>query len=255
MSRLALAAGLAALVACSRPRPSPEYEEARQRWAAIAREQGDAAAEDPRADGVLSLLAKVPAESLDAPGAAELRARIEGERRARAEERERRARLVAGAGALPSMPASSAGGGAGAGGAGAPAEGPGATPAALAPGTTLDAFRAATGDCFERRGPIQIGAPDGGAASPGEAWALRGDAGCQERWAAASGKLVLFTGGSLTALSPASAARTVETRERVKLGTLPDGGVGILTDAGVVAPPPGAQIIPDAPGARDGGGR
>jgi len=255
MSRLALAAGLAALVACSRPRPSPEYEEARQRWAAIAREQGDAAAEDPRADAVLALLARVPAESLDAPGAAELRARIEGERKARAEERERRARLVAAAGAPPAMPSTGgAPGGAGAS-AGAPAAAAAAAPPALAPGTPLDAFRAATGACFERRGPIQIGAPDGGAPAPGEAWALRADAACQERWAAASGKLVLFTKGALAALAPASAARTVETRERVKLGTLPDGGVGILTDAGVVAPPPGAQIVPDAPGAPDGGRR
>jgi hypothetical protein len=252
MSRLTLlAAGVAALVACSRPRPSPEYDEARQRWTALVREQGDAAAEDRRAEDVIGLLARVPPESADAASAAELRARIDGERRARAEERERRARLVESAGAPPAMPAA----GAAAGPASAPAERPPPAAPWLVPGMKLEEFRAQAGDCFERRGPMQVGSPDGGPPSAGEAWALRDDAACQERYAAASGKLVLFAQGALAGVALPSAVRTVETRERVQLGTLPDGGIGIRTDAGVVPPPPGAHIVPDDAGVRNGGGR
>jgi hypothetical protein len=253
MSRLTLvAAGVASLVACSRPLPSPEYDEARQRWTALVREQGDAAAEDRRAEDVIGLLARVPPESADAAGAAELRARIDGERKARAEERERRARLVARAGALPATPAAGAVAGPPAR---APAERPPPAAPWLVPGMRLEEFRAQVGDCFERRGPMQVGSPDGGPPTAGEAWALREGAACEERYAAASGKLVLFAQGALAGVALPSAVRTIEKRERVELGTLPDGGVGIRTDAGVVPPPPGAHIVRDDAGAPDGGGR
>jgi hypothetical protein len=247
-----LAAGVAALLACSRPRPSPEYDEARQRWTALVRERGDAAADDRRVEDVLGLLARVPPASADAASAAELRARIDAERKAGAEELLRRTRLVAGAAALPAMPAA---GGVAASPASAPVEPRAPAATSLVLGMRLEEFRAQAGDCFETRGPIQVGSSDGGPPAAGEAWTLRDDAACQERYPGTSGKLVLFAQGALAGVALPSAARTVERRERVELGVLPDGGVGIRTDAGVVPAPPGAHIVPDQVGVLDGGGR
>jgi hypothetical protein len=249
MVRLVLAAAAAALLAgCSRPRPSPEYERARADWTALVQARGDAAPEDPAAGEVLALLARVPAESADAAAAAELRQRIEGERRARSEERARREKLVAAAGAPQAIPAPSEGGG---GAAATSAERAARDEVASLRGEKLEDFRAARGDCFERRGPVSVTSADGGA-RPGELWALKPGDACREKYPALESQVVVFTDGALSDVAPAASVRTSERRERVALGALPDGGIGIAVDGGVMPIPPGATLEVDRP---DGGQR
>jgi hypothetical protein len=230
------------LLACPRPQPSADYDRARQLWTTLVQERGYAAAEDPRADEVLALLDRVPKDSLDASAAAELRGRIEGERKAHVEELARRQKLVAGAGSAPSVPSGST----------APSESaaPAAEPrapavAALVPGMKLEAFREGYGDCFASRGPVQVTSPDGGAARAGEMWAMKDDAACRDKHPQLAGQAVLFAGGAMVGVAPVSSAKQVKVSRRVELAPLPDGGLGERVDGGVVPLPPGAEIILD----------
>lgn len=233
-------ASLAALLACSRPRPSPDYDRAQQLWTALVQARGDAAAEDPRADEVLALLDRVPRDGVDAPAAAELRGRIEGERKAHVEELARRQKLVAGAGASAAAPRDSA----------APAAEAGpARPAALAPGMKLEAFREAYGECFEPLGPAQLTSPDGGAPRSGEMWVMKDDAACREKHPQLAGQAVLFAEEALVGVAPAASARKERVVRQAELGRLPDGGIGEVVDGGVVPLPAGAEVILDG-GAR-----
>lgn len=229
-------AAVAMLFACSRPQPSPDYERARQLWTTLVQTRADAAAEDPRADEILALLDRVPKDSADAPAAAELRGRIEGERKAHVEELARRQRLVTGAGAASSAPLEPS--------APAPEAAP-PRPPALQPGMKLEAFREAYGDCFESKGPVQIGAPDGGASRDGEMWVMKDDAGCREKHPALAAEAVLFAQGALVGVAPAASAKKVQVVRQVELAPLPDGGLGERVDGGVVPLPPGAEIIVD----------
>jgi hypothetical protein len=233
----ALAIGaLAMLLACSRPQPSPDYDRAAQLWTSVVQARGDAAAEDPRADEVLALLERVPRDSADAAAAAELRGRIEGERKAHVEELTRRQKLVAGAGAIPSAPAESAQ---------AVAEPrPPPTPG-LAPGMTLEAFRENYGDCFESRGPVQLTSPDGGAPSSGQMWVMKDDEGCKEKHPQLAGQAALFAAGALVGVAPAASAKKVQVVRQIEVAPLPDGGLGERVDGGVVPLPPGAELVLD----------
>jgi hypothetical protein len=236
----------AALLACSRPQPSPDYERARQLWTSLVQTRGDAAAEDPRTDEVLALLERVPKESPDAPAAAELRGRIEAERKSHVEELARRQRLVAGAGEAPDMPA-----GSGAATAEGPAE-PGPAPArvpAVVVGMKLDEFRASFGDCFDSKGSVQLTSPDGGPPRAGQMWAMKDEEGCRGKYPQLAGQMVLFADGALAGISPAASVKRVETVRPVELGRLPDGGLGERVDGGVVPLPEGARLLLDG-GAR-----
>ncbi|HET9599497.1 MAG TPA: hypothetical protein VFP65_28235 [Anaeromyxobacteraceae bacterium] len=244
MNRLApaFAAGLLLVAACSRPQPSPEYERARALWTEIVKARADEASQDPRADEVLALLAQVPAASADATAAAELRTRIEADRKARAEEQARRERLVAQAGAPQEMPSGgSPQPAAGGGGPGASGEGA-APPPALRIGMPVQELEKGFGDCFARREPVRIGGgPDAGARE-GDLWVMKDDEGCRARHAALAGQGILVAGGQVAGVSPLDKARKVEVRQTVELGTLPDGGTGMRVDGGVVPIPPGATL-------------
>jgi hypothetical protein len=239
---------LAVLFACSRPQPSPDYDRARQLWTALVQARSDAAAEDPRADEVLALLDRVPRDSVDAPAAAELRGSIDGERKARAEERARRQALVAGAGALPRAPAEPP-----PPAAGAQPESQPPPPTRLAVGTKLEAFRESHGDCFESRGPVQLNAADGGGPSAAEMWLMKDDAACREKHAQLTGQAVVFAKGALLGVAPAASVKRVEVVRQIELATLPDGGPAERVDGGVVALPPGAELVLDG-GTAGGGG-
>ncbi len=235
-------AGLfAAVLACSRPQPSPEYERARELWTAVVKERGEAAAEDPRADEALALLDRVPGDSLDAAPAGELRARIVSQRAASAEERERRARLLERAGPPASPPAAPEEGEA----AGAPAP----KVATLARGMKLDDFRSALGGCALGKGSAQLPASDGGPRA-GEVWVLKDEASCREQYPQLAGQAAIFVGDALAWVSPLSSIRREEVHREVELGTLPDGGQGMIVEGRVVPLPPGAKIV-----AADGGER
>jgi hypothetical protein len=252
MNRLApaLAAGLL-LAACSRPQPSPEYERARALWTEIVKARADDASQDPRADEVLALLGQVPPASADAAAAAELRGRIEADRKARVEERERRDRLVAQAAAPHDMPSAGAAAGGGGGGGSEPQGGADAGPTPeVRVGMSVAELEKQFGDCFSRREAVRIGGgPDGGARD-GDLWVMKDDAGCRERHAALAGQGILVAAGQVAGVSPLDKARKVEVRRVVELAPLPDGGTGMRVDGGVVPLPPGATVTPLDGGAR-----
>jgi hypothetical protein len=245
---LVIALALEVVVACSRPRSSPEYERAQTLWTEVVRSRPEAPAADPRADEVLALLERVPANSLDASAAAALRERIEGERRELAEERARREGLRQRA-AMPAppvaapapVPAPVAGGGA-AGGQGSAPE--------LAPGMKLEDFRRLVGACFDSAGPVQLTGADA-APRAGEMWVMKNEAACRDAHPRLAGQAVLFAGGILEGLSPLGNLKRIEVRQEVELAPLPDGGTGMVVDGGVVPLPPGARlVVPDGGAAR-----
>jgi len=255
-TRIALLVALAAASACRKAPgpPSPEYAEARARHVALVAQFADDADARPEMDQVLALLERVPADSVDAESARELATRIaEGRKRLAAEQAERERRIAA---AGPAQWAPS-GGVPGAGGAALQEERP-----AIALGMKLDEFRAAHGECFEPGSPIQIETPepDGGtAARQGEAWSLKGDPACREKYPGQVGQVVVFSQGSLLALRPAGDLKAVVRRVPGKVEAfvrLPDGGyqavegAQLLPDGGVsfaggVPLPDGGRFVPD----------
>ncbi len=267
---------LAALCACARPpQPSPEYAQARELWTRLVLARGVDAADDPQAAEVLALLERVPAESADARDASELLARVKKERQTAADERAHRAKLVAkaaeptpvapaglpnaaqGAGARPApaapaaAPAAAASEPAAAGAAGESAPTAGKAPPRarppLAPGLTLEAFKAGYGDCFEERGPVEIDAPGGkGPARAGTMWGMKDLIACREKLPQHANQLALFADGALVGLGAKDKLRTE--RRQVELGTLPDGQLGIKEGGKVVPLPPGAALESPAPG-------
>ncbi len=82
---------MVAPVACRKPaQPSEAYTQAHTRFGKLYGEKGDDAFLAPELAEVESLLAQVPADSLDAPAAQELRARIQtGKQQAQAREKAR----------------------------------------------------------------------------------------------------------------------------------------------------------------------
>jgi hypothetical protein len=231
------------LAACTRPAaPSPEYAEARRRHAEIlAAHPADAAAQ-PEVGAVLDLLARVPADSADAAAAAELRARLEAERKALAEEAARRESLAADAARPEPMPP---GGGEGEGAVAASPPAQRQDALGLARGTRLEDFRARAGDCFEKRTDLEIVSDD--EVRMGEAWALKAGGGCAERHPAYAGQYVLFADGAYVSTAPQSAARQV-TREPGQRS--PGAGQApAALPAPAPAPAPGAAPAPAPTGA------
>jgi hypothetical protein len=242
----------ASLLACSSPRPSPEYERARSLWTEIVAARPQAPAEDPRADEVLALLRRVPHDSADAPAAAELRERIEAERREVAADRARRERLAAGAAApAPPLPPP-ARGLATVSGRGSPEAD--ASPPPLPPGLKLEEFRSRYGTCFDDAGPATVTMPDAGPRE-GVVWLMKDDARCREAYPRLAGQVAVFVGGALAGVRPREELRRVETRREAEVVPLPDGGVGMRVDGGIVPLAPNARVLPvDGGPAADAGG-
>jgi hypothetical protein len=249
--RTALALSLAAsLCACHRPQPSPEYRQARDRHFEILASYPLDAYARPEMDEVLSLLERVPPDSLDAEAAASLRDKIVGERRAIAEERVRREKLIESAG-KPSTwvagPAGGAGGGPGGGGSGdAPpagdaavgqgGQGPARPPSQLAAGTPLAAFQKEQGGCFEAKAPARIGQREGKPLE-GEAWGLKDDESCRKAHPAEVGRLALFADGKLVEVREAGEAKATPVTQAVK---------GVVGKDGTPVLPPGTKLPPGA---------
>jgi hypothetical protein len=237
MSRTVPLLALAALLACARPQPSPEYEKARAIWHQLVQERGLDAASDPRSDEVLVLLGRVDAGSLDASEAATLRHAIEGDRRARAEELAHRQELVAKAAKptpAPVLPQAAV-----------EVAPPPAAPPPLKLGMKLEDFRASHGDCFAARGPVQYPAPDGGTPRMGDLWGLKDDAACREKYAPWVGQVALFSKGTLAGEYPVSSVKQVEVRRKIQVGKLPDGRMGERLPSGEVVPlPEGVKLEP-----------
>jgi hypothetical protein len=223
------------LAACAKTaEPSPDYAAARRRYAEIVAVHAQDAAARPETEEVLALLARVPAGSADAPAAAELRARIDAERKALADERAHRAAVVARAEAPPA----------------------GASPAAASPaparpglelarGAKLAELEEKGGGCFQRTSELEIGT--GEQKTVGEAWALKADAQCEERFPAQKGMWLVFAKGAYLGAHHAAEVkvepRRVERVERFEAVPLPGGGYGRKLPDGTVGPlPPGAKL-------------
>jgi hypothetical protein len=239
-SALALAAVLALAAACSKPQPSPDYEEARRRYAELLKASPLDAHEKPEMAGVLELLERVPRESLDAEAAAELRKRILDERRALADQAARRAKLLEAAGApVAGLPAGWTGSSAEPAPA-APAEAAASTEARpaseLATGTTLDDFKKARGGCFEQKAPARLVR---GKEKPveGVAWGLRDDPACRKQNPAEVGRLVVFSEGKLVEVAEAASAKAQAQQQRVE---------GTRGADGTISLPPGVKLPPGA---------
>jgi hypothetical protein len=234
-----------ALAACSEPRaPSAEYAEARRRHAGLVASRPADAAALPEMDDVVALLARVPASSADAEAAAELRGRIDAERRALAAEQDRRRQLVERAAAPVRVEAPAA----------APVAADG--PFRLVPGMKLAEFRARAGDCFVRKGDVEL--VEGEKKRAAEVWGLATGSGCAERHPAQVGQLIVFADDAYVTVRPEAAATTrverkTETRreervERIEVVPLPEGGYGRLRPDGKTEPlPKGATLKLEAP--------
>jgi hypothetical protein len=232
MSRIA-ALALAALLACSKPAPSPDYAAARRLHADLLAAHPSDAATRPEMDEVVARLDRVPADSADASAAAELRARIEAERAAAAQDAARRAALVAGVQPGGVRP-------------------PDAPPLRIAPGLSLAELRAGEGACFESRGTVEM--IEGEQKQPAEALRLVESPDCAERHPAQVGKVLLFAGDRLAAIRPAEDVKTppptrVEKVERLgEVVDLPGGKRGVRRPDGSVEPiPEGAEVRDEAP--------
>src|SRR5687768_6228438 len=102
---VALMAGLS-LAGCKKPKASLEFTEAKGLHSTLVARDGDDAYESEDMARVEALLDKVPADSLDAAAAAELKASIDAERRRIAAEAAAHAKLLNSVNDVPDVPPS-----------------------------------------------------------------------------------------------------------------------------------------------------
>ncbi|WP_434391162.1 hypothetical protein [Melittangium boletus] len=209
---------LAAPLACRKPaQPSEAYVEAQTRFGKLYAAQGDQAFVDPELEAIEGLLAQVPADSLDAASARELRQRIdEGKQRVTSELREqeaaRESARTPGAmppggtgGYVPSAPppeppeqAADAGTDAGTGGL------PGI-------GTAVTALSSGFSGCFQRGESLQVQGR-----GIRESWELAARPACRQQYASLQDQLMIIENGKVLGLAPKSALQALS----------PDGGMG-----------------------------
>ncbi len=203
------------LAACKKAGPSPEYAQARDKWSALVKASAFSAAEEPGADEVLALLARVPADSSDAPFAAELKTEIDKGRKEAADrradatkeqeamEKARQAALAAMA-SSPVVPAASAD------------SAPSAAPAADAqaapdagekddgqPKRGMDAstFKSKFARCFEYKNDAMVGGTGGG-----QVWGLKDLSICRQLHSNFTANSVLLWDGKVDIRSTAELA-------------------------------------------------
>jgi hypothetical protein len=232
--------------ACQRSSgPSPEYEQARQRWTALLREKGlEGAFVDARAQEVVDLLGQVDRKSVDAPYSDQLRGEIEagrreaGERTAAFERREVEIRGAAAKAAAamgtrlleaapqPAEPAVP------------PAEPPpdaGAKDDQPRQGMEAERFKRDFARCFEFKNPSIVQGRAGG-----EVWGLKDLIVCRELHRPFDGNAVLLMDGKVVAIR--SASELAPKRFKVVDGKLVEAGPE--TEPKPVAPESRAE--PDA---------
>lgn len=202
-----------ALLACSRRKePSPEYLQAAQLFGRLSSEKGDDAFDDPELAEVERLLGLVPADSLDAPSAAELRLRIAGGKKRLAEERAASERALAEARTPPSFPSSNR---PEAPAAAAPSEpkveeAADAGPSQPTLGMSVAEFTQRFSRCFQLGQQILVGGK-----GMHDTWELKNLATCRDLHPGFDQQLLIVQDGKLWGRAPRSA---LERR-------LPDGGV------------------------------
>jgi len=187
-----LAATLA--MACAK-KPSPEYEEAADRFSELYRTQWDDAYLDPEMDSLEAKLQKVPSDSLNAEAAQALLKRIrEGRARMQQEAKEREeamaealrpTEVTGGGGSVERAPAEEP----------AQASAPDAGMTDPQPGMELAEFQKLFGGCFRETTALNVLGK-----GPRPTWALRDLPSCRDRHPLFVDSLLVFDEGRLYAM-------------------------------------------------------
>lgn len=217
---------VAAPVACRKPaQPSEAYAQAHTRFGKLYAEKGDDAFLDPELAQVESLLDQVPADSLDAKAAQELRARIQaGKQQAEAQEKAT-ADALAQARTPTQMPS-------GFNSTPSPASAPSASePPDEAPdvGTGADAGTASVGvgtpeaqlassGCFQKGEPLEVKGR-----GRRDRWELADRSACRQQYAPLQDQVLIIEDGKVLAQVPRSAIQAIPVDGGTG-GPAPDGG-------------------------------
>jgi hypothetical protein len=201
----------AAPVACRKPaQPSEAYAQAHTRFGKLYGAKGDAAFVDPEMAEVESLLGQVPADSLDAPAANELRARIQaGRQQADAQARAQQEALenARDPGQMPGgfaseppsdpepEPAEEEPADAGTDG------GTGGVPAI---GTSAAQLASGFSGCFVKGDPLEVRGR-----GMRDRWELADRAACRQQYASLQDQVLIVEDGKVLALAPKSSIKAL----------------------------------------------
>ncbi|WP_375764701.1 hypothetical protein NR798_23540 [Archangium gephyra] len=217
---------VAAPVACRKPaKPSEAYAQAHTRFGKLYGEKGDDAFLDPELAQVEALLAQVPADSLDAPAAQELRTRIQtGKQQAEAQQKAKTdamaqarqpGQVPPGFNSAPSSaaPAPSA--------SEEPDEasdaGTGADAGTGVPGVGTPEAQLASSGCFQKGEPLEVKGR-----GRRDRWELADRPACRQQYASLQDQVLIIEEGKVLAQVPRSAIQAIPV----------DGGTGGPTDGG-----------------------
>jgi hypothetical protein len=190
---------LLALGGCRKPKHSLEYTEASGKYTSLLAELGDDAYADSEMTRIEELLKRVPADSLDANGAATLLGAIASERRRVAQEAAAKGKGAAGPPVVFDAPTRAsepeAMNDAGLGG-------------ELEPGMTVDQIRKASDSCFAATGPLKLRNPDRSEAVA-EMYERVDALRCRDRYARYEGRFLVIRDGKLVGDFARSALTTL----------------------------------------------
>jgi hypothetical protein len=173
---------------CKKPRPSPEYTEASGAYSTLTAKLGDDAYSDPEMARIEALLARVPNDSVDAPAAKELLARIGQERAHAAAEAAAHQKLLDDATKAPVLPDSPS--------TGEPEKVVDAGPAHIGLGLTTEEVGRLGGDCFHYTQTVRVRNMNGSEAE-GVIWERADLARCQEAFPDLGGRMLVFESNKL----------------------------------------------------------
>ena len=217
---------VAAPVACRKPaKPSEAYAQAHTRFGKLYAEKGDDAFRDPELAQVEALLDQVPADSLDAPAAKELRTRIQTGKQQAQDQEKAKADAMAQArqpgqmppgfntGSSPS-PAPSAAEPADE----APDTGAAGTDAGIGvPGVGTPEAQLTSSGCFQKGEPLEVKGR-----GRRDRWELADRPACRQQYASLQDQVLIIEEGKVLAQVPRSAIQAIPV----------DGGTGGPTDGG-----------------------
>jgi len=196
-------------VACSKPQPSEDYFQAHTRFSKLYAEQGDEAFADPAMDEVEAMLARVPADSLDAKAAQELRQRIQSGRTQFQSQEKARQEAIAQARTPTSMPGGFASEGSASRSAAPPppveeTSDAGTGSSGPAVGTSASELASGFSGCFQKGEQVEVrnrGVRD--------RWELADRATCRQQYAALADQVLLIEEGKVLALVPKSSLQSI----------------------------------------------
>ncbi|EPX56669.1 hypothetical protein D187_008011 [Cystobacter fuscus DSM 2262] len=212
---LLIALLLAAPAGCRKPaQPSEAYVEAQTRFGKLYAARGDDAFVDPELAAIEGLLAQVPTNSLDAPAANELRARIE-EGKQQARSRQRALDEVRGRASQPAQMPAEGYGGTRSFPSSQPTEaaeaedaGTDAGTAGGAPGVGTPATELASGfsGCFKQGESLQVQGR-----GQRDRWDLSDSPACRQQFAALQDQVLIIEEGKVLALVPKQSLQAIPT--------------------------------------------